>query len=243
MSTILDLYQSDALLWLEFGGIYTDAAGNKVVDNLALRGDAPKTVTCGAGAACPTQLAGRRGVVFAGAQWIDCGLIDRFERTDAFTLVVVTSTTADQSLLMYMATADAAASPVRGVQFYTYLGNRVYIDMFSTPTTNSVSLYGTGGVTTRAINSVCVTHSGGSNAASVLGYFNGVAAAKTVSADTLSATIKNGKPWLLGARYNGAAKAQPYIGTMHFAAIFPLAASAIQIQNLHKCVMRRINLP
>jgi hypothetical protein len=88
-----------------------------------------------------------------------------------------------------------------------------------------------------------MTYGGASTAASVQTYVNATALAKTVSADTLSATIKNGKPWLIGARYNGAAKAQPYSGTMYFAAIFPLAASAIQIANLHKRVLRRVNLP
>ena len=241
MSTILELYPSDGLLWLEFGGIYTDSAGNKVIDNLATRGDAPAKVTCGAGAACPTQLSGKRGVVFAGAQWIDCGLIDRFERTDSFTLVAVTS--AITSTSGDIISSIDAAQTLKGVGLITEVPALICCYAISALGTVYMCKF----KTLRAhkqVNCYAATHSGTSTVAGLTIYGNGMDLGAAVDFDGLaSGTIKNGKPFLLGTRHNGASKTAFLTGTMNFAAIFPLAASAIQVANLTKRVMRRINLP
>ena len=94
MATVLEVNPSDALLWLEFGGQYTGSDGKRRIDNLATRADAPANVLCGDGitsSTFPTQLTDRRGVSFDGYKYIDTGIVDRFERTDKFTLFVASA--------------------------------------------------------------------------------------------------------------------------------------------------------
>lgn len=240
MATIKELFPSDSLLWLEFGGIYTDSAGNKVIDNLATRGDAPARVTCGAGAACPTQLSGRRGVVFAGAQYIDCGLIDRFERTDAFTLFVLVQA-ATAASVEFISSQDEAQGN-RGIALAAY-SRQTYAYITSTYWTNMLLRNTTAGYYNRTVDCIAMTYTGSSALTGVNLYINGNTTGHGVEINNLSATIKSGKPFILGARHNGAGKSTQYTGNMHFAAIFPLAASQLQLQNLHKRVLKRINLP
>lgn len=239
MATTLELFPSDALLWLEFGGIYTDSAGNRVIDNLSTRGDAPARVTCGAGAACPTQLSGRRGIVFAGAQWIDCGLVDPFERTDRFTLFACMSgaTSTDSHILSSMDQAQTSRGISLNVRSATVLAGELV------NTTGNLLRLATSGTNMRIVQNIAMTYGGTSLAANSAFYVNGTVSNATAIGDTLSATVKSGKSFLLGARHNGTNKSTFLTGTMHFAAIFPLAASPLQIANLHKRVMRRIQLP
>lgn len=241
MASVLELYPSDALLWLEFGGIYTDSAGNRCIDNLALRGDAPARVTCGAGAACPTQLSGRRGVSFDGGDYIDCGLVDRFERTDRFTLFTVSQVATASASSILISNGDEANS-YRGVHLFSDVNESLGVYVINTIVTNRISATATTLNTLRQLTSACVTYDGTSTSAGTLLYSGGVPMAATYG-NNLSSTILSGKPFLLGARHNGASKIAFITGTMHFAAIFPLAASPLQIANLHKRVMRRINLP
>ena len=112
MATTLEVYPSDSLLWLEFGGQYVNSAGKVVIDNLATRGDAPTTVLCGDGTTASTipAQATKRGVVFTGTQWIDTGIIDPFERTSKFTLFCVAKSTNNASSVSTIASMDADQS-------------------------------------------------------------------------------------------------------------------------------------
>lgn len=250
MATIKEIFASDALLWLEFGGQYTDSSGKRVIDNLAQRGDAPKTVQCGNGVTSttfPTQLAGKRGVSFDGGDWIDCGLIDRFERTDAFTLFIVTTmNTAATGYHAFFESMDQAQS-YRGINFGQFPSSDFTFNIISTYPTNVISgsvSAATLGASARTTSSKALVCTGNSLVSGCTMYQDAKAFAPAVGSNTLSSTIKNGKPILIGGRHNGAVIITNMLfGTVHFAAIFPLAATALQIQNLHKRVMRRINLP
>lgn len=242
MATTLEVFPSDALLWLEFGGIYTDSAGLRVIDNLATRGDASATVTCGDGttaATIPAQASGKRGIVLAGTQYIDCGLIDRFERTDAFTLFTVTSniTSASGDII---STIDAG-NVARGAAVAFTAPNTVNIHLINDVGSKYISVNAV--IAPKAILSICCTYDGSSTAAGVRAYVNGESKTLTIAQNTLTATIKSGKPFILGARHWGSSKTQFLTGNMYFAAIFPLVATATQVNSLHKRVMRRINLP
>jgi hypothetical protein len=232
-------------LYVEFDDIIVQKYVS-VIDNLAERGDAPKLVTCGDGITASTivqQVPDKRGVVFAGTQYINTGIIDRFERTDAFTLFVVAKATAGSAASDFFSSMDAAqgyrgigigASATQGITGYVL---SVASSSECNKAINPIGLL-------RSITSLAVTNNGSSTRAGFLVYANGaLGKVLGVGKDTLSTTVKNGKPFILGADHNGAGKTLFFNGTMHFAAIFPLAATAIQVQNLTKGVLRRINLP
>ena len=218
----------------------------RVIDNLAQRADAPKTVTCGNGVTSttfPTQLAEKRGVSFDGGDYIDCGLIDRFERTDAFTIIAVVSNMSSNAGRII--TTWDTAQDYKGICFgnttninQVYILNKLvgikYIGVSHTPYATITSA--------GSLHSRAMTYSGSSTAAGVSLYHNGGTVTKAVGSDTLDATIKSGNPILIGGQTTSGVKSGQFTGNMHFIGLFPFAASPLQISNLHKRVLKRINL-
>jgi hypothetical protein len=235
-----DVDQRYALFWSEFRTRF-DVAGSRKVENMGKWPGAPKYATMGDGTTAntiPSQLVGRHGIALTGTQYVDTGIVDPFERTDRFSLFVVTSGIAGSCDII--GTADHA-NAVRGIIlqlslsdtniFYainTYAGNK-YISV-SAPNTNS-----------KPVTSLCGTYNGSSLAAGSSIYKDGSLRTLTVAKDTLDATIKSGKSFLLGARHNGAAKSAFLTGNIHFAAIFPWELTAQQVQYLDRLCKTRIN--
>lgn len=241
MSTVKLVSPKDALLWLEYGGQYVNGAGKRVIDNLAERGDAPSTVLCGDGSTANTIPAqGNKRIVLDGTQYVDTGLVDVFERTDSFTLFVVSAQTSIAAAADMISSLDQNQS-YRGIGLSSNADVR-YVYLINTIATNAVNVYNSTGFT-RATASTCLSYSGSSAKAGCAYYVNGSLGSLVTSTDNLSATLKNGKPFLIGARHNATNKTALMTGTVHFTAIFPFALSPLQVANLHKYVMRRINQP
>ena len=244
MATTKEVFPSDAILWLEFGGQYVNGAGKTVIDNLATMGNAVKTVMCGDGTTAntiPAQIAGKRGLYFDGnSNYLDTGIIDPFDRTDKFTMFFVAACNYPEAIEMYAANADQAGSPIIGIHFFQYL-KKMYVEIISSPS-SQIKLSQTTGAS-RNVISQCFTYNGSSLASGILVYTGGVLTTNTVTSNNLTTTIKNGKSLLIGTKYDGALRPNKFSGNMHFAAIFPLALSQLQVSNLHKKVIKRINLP
>ncbi len=244
MATTKEVFPSDAILWLEFGGQYVNGAGKTVIDNLATMGNAVKTVQCGDGTTAstfPTQLVGKRGLSFDGGDYIDTGIVDPFERTDKFSLFVAVSLQSVATIGSYLSTSDTAQSN-KGIFTYPYSNNKkMYVFLTSQSTTNEIDYYINCNL--QSFNTFCVTSSGSSLASGIKVYDNAIVGGSSGGTDNLTSTIKNGKPFLLGARHNGVSKTTFYTGNIYFAAIFPRELTPLQVSNLHKKVMKRINLP
>ena len=245
MATTKEVFPSDAILWLEFGGQYVNGAGKTVIDNLATMGNAVKTVMCGDGTTSttfPTQLVGKRGCSFDGGDYIDTGIIDPFERTDKFSIFVVYyRSTIDATTLIGTCDLD---QDFKGIIIQEFDGNSpVSFQAAESYSSSHVTLVKTP-ITNRLINSYAVVNNNALRNSAISIYINTVIQTKTVFSDTLtSGSIKNGKPFILGARHYGTVKQLFFIGNIYFAAIFPLALSQLQVSNLHKKVIKRINLP
>jgi hypothetical protein len=190
--------------------------------------------------AIPAQLVGRHGVSLAGAQYVDTGIVDAFERTDRFTLFCVTSQVSSIYGQM-IATADQAQD-YKGFYLANESLNTVAVYMFYNSGVNYIQKYKASTVIQRAHHSFALTVDGTSTAAGVRLYDNSKLLALTTVKDTLSTgTIKNGKPILIGARHNGAAKAAFLTGNLHDAFIFPWELTAQQVQYLHRQCLLDIN--
>lgn len=217
--SLADVCCQKALLWYE-GGPQFDVNGVQKTANLGCAPGAPKLLTIGDGTTAstfPTQLVGKHGVSFDGGDYIDTGIVDPFERTDAFTLVVVIS---GVGAVCDVIGSVNAADANRGINLVLN-NNNTCIPYFINQTSNNTYAAVIASVTTRATNAIAVTYTGTSSASGIKVYVNGESKSLSVSMDGLVGTVKSGKPFLLGVRHNGADKNRFMTGTMHFAAIFP----------------------
>ena len=242
MTTVQAIQPKDALLWLELDSQYTDGSGNRVIKNYGTYPGAPATVKCGDGTTSstfPTQLSGRHGVSFDGGDYIDTGIVDPFERTDKFSIFILFSFSGSSG---YIATTYDIAQDGKGISQYLSSANNLGLRIQSS-SSNLIGIGGTNFLIPNMYTTLATTYSGSSIAAGVSNYINGTLLSGTTSNDNLTATIKNGKSFLLGARHNGVNKATFMTGTMHFAAIFPYELTPAQVAYLHHRAITTINLP
>lgn len=238
--SLADVCPEKALLWAEFRTQY-DLAGVRVTDNLGRAVGAPKTLQLGDGTTAstfPTQLVGRRGFSFDGGDYVDTGIIDPFERTDRFTLFVVTSAMTSingQILVTYDSVLNSGIRIINNgantISIYIQDGG-YYIHKYNA------------GVVTPAVSTIALTSNGSSTAAGISTYYNNIPGLFLTANDILtSGTIKNGKSFLIGARHNGAGKIAFLTGNVHAVFVFPWELAAQQVQYLHRYCVTRINQP
>lgn len=240
--SIADVSPNSALLWAEFRTQF-DVNGVRKCENLATAPGAPKLLTMGDGytaSTIPAQLVGRHGVALTGTQYIDTGIVDPFLQTQPFTLVICVYARQTNGTSALLATTDQAQS-FKGINlvFYQY---GITMSMLNTVGGNYIQknftdVYGVGPIHKLII----CCYSGSSTAADISISINSTSLTGTSVSDTLTGTIKNSKPLLLGARYNGTAKTGFLTGEIRFAAIFPWELSANQGQYLDRLCKTRIN--
>lgn len=222
------------------------------IDNLATRGDAPQVVVCGDGTTAntiPGQASGKRGVVFdASTKYIDTSLLYPTLRSQQFTVFALIglygqafwgmcgTRAGDGSALGFDIQLGTAATTTITTLFSNDASANKYLQAQSVLPTNLVAA--SGGV---QLVSVAVTYNGTGVAAGIKHYANGSELAKSTLMDSLGANdFASPNAFRIGKRASlgGAAVRQD----MYAFALFPMLASQLQIQNLHKSVMRRINL-
>ena len=232
--SLADVSPSKALLWCNFSTQF-DVNSVRCCENLGRAPGAPRLLTMGAGsgASMPTQLAGRHGISLNGAQYVDTGIIDPFERTDRFTLFAYASAVTTGGDLI---SSGDDAQNIRGIVL-TASGTQ-YGYLINTDASNILSLRSVSVYNTVESKSYALTYGGSSANAAV--YLKGSVATIT-TADTLSATVKSGKPFLIGARHNGVNKSERIVGVVHNAMIFPWELTAQQVQYLHRYCLTNIN--
>lgn len=212
----------------------------RVTENLGRYPGAPRLLTMGDGSTAntiPSQRVGAHGIVLGGTQYVDTGIVDVFERTDRFTLFVMESGVGAGCYLL--STEDQAQSN-RGISITAGQAGRDFL---------LTSAWATNAILNRhliEIGKVVVSHSftydGSSLASGLKAYANGSAVTYTSTTfNNLTATIKNGKPFLIGARHNGSAKSALTTGNIHNVYVFPWELSQQQIQHLHRQCMLDVN--
>jgi hypothetical protein len=187
----------------------------------------------------PTQLTGRHGISLAGAQYVDTGIIDPFERTDRFTLfAAISGAGAAATNGTILCSWDTAS--YRGINWGSnidlnqlvlttdLLGNKYVSVQHTVP--------GYGSFHTRA-----ATYSGTSTAAGVALYEHGALVTPTIAKDTLDGTIKGGNSFLIGGRRASGVKSGRLVGNVHNIFIFPWELTAQQVQYLHRYCLNNIN--
>jgi hypothetical protein len=235
------LYQcvcpENALLWTRFATQF-DVNGARKCENLGRYPGAPRLLTMGDGVnAIPAQLVGRHGVSLAGAQYVDTGIVDPFERTQPFTLFVMES---GVGAGCYLISTEDQAQSNRGISITAGQAGRDFL-IVSTWATNAILNRATTEIGRISV-SHCFTYDGSSSAAGAKVYINGSSLTYNSTAfNNLSATIKNGKSFLIGARHNGAVKSALTTGNLHDAFIFPWELTAQQIQHLYRQCLLDIN--
>ena len=119
--SLADVSPSKALLWCNFATQF-DVNGVRKCANLATAPGAPRLLTMGDGSTAntiPAQRVGAHGIVLAGTQYVDTGIVDPFERTDRFTLFVAKTGNVSAAGDL-ISTRDTAQSD-RGISLDIYL--------------------------------------------------------------------------------------------------------------------------
>jgi hypothetical protein len=232
-----DVNPANAYGWYEFR-TQIDINGSRKVENLARHPLAPRYATLGDGATSttfPSQLIGRHGLVFDGGDYVDLGLTDVFERTNAFTLFVCCQINPANTYALI--SCEDVAQAYRGIGM--------------TVTSNLIALSITNGAGNQAqviapavgnsLSTFCATYDGSSSTSGMRLYRDGRALTVTSTANTLTQTVKSGKPFLVGARHNGAARNIQAVCSMPMAAVIPSEYTPQQVLDLHRRAMTRIN--
>lgn len=224
----------------------------KVVDNLAEMGGAPAYVTAGDGfttSAIPTQMSNKRGVIFdSPSKYLDTGLKYPTLRTQQFSVFALVSLygqsfwgmcgtrSGDASAIGFDVQLGTGATTALTTLFSYDAATNKYLQLQSIL---PASLIATAGGS--ALMSIAVTHNGSGVAAGVQHYANGFPIAKTTLLDALGTndfaspyTFKIGRRVASG----GASVRQDLLAFM----LLPKVMSPIQVQNLHRYVMSRINI-
>lgn len=223
------------------GKIYIDDIAivplERVIENKGKAPGAIRLAKLGTGTACPQPIPGKRGLKFDGGDFVDTLLLDPFERTDKFTLFVVTSEVVGAAHDLISTIDKSKTYQGIGLQLLTYY--RVYV--INNYNTNRAEAYNVD-LRTNGASSICGTYDGSSLSVGCNLYVNGAKIVTGSAASTLSATVKNGHTLLLGASYDGAAKYNLFTGNIHFAAVFPWELSPRQIRHLDRLVRYRLNV-
>ena len=240
-----DVNPNNALLWAEFRTQYI-YNGLSVTDNLGRYPGAPKTLLMGDGTTAstiPAQIAGKKGFNFAGSQYVDTGIIDPFERTDKFSIFVFYSKYGSSNA--FILGNNDAAQDNKGIGFYFHgtslLTSERTLVFANKWDTNMI--YTSNFCNQNLFNSFGITSNGSSTTAGINLYSDGINTSQTAQVNALTASVKNGKPFLLAARHNGSSKTSISGCNIHFVVIFPWDLTPQQIQYLDRLVRTKINQP
>lgn len=166
--------------------------GVSVMPNHGRAAGAPAWLTLGDGTTAttfPTPLAGW-GASFDGGDYVNTGVVDRYERTGQF------------SLYWY---GEKRPADVFGIIGNSSSSHGILLEENSGNTrvrlvgSNGTLIQNTGQATSRVARSFALTFSG--SAASIKHYINGSLVASTTGINNLNASIKNGCPWALSTTY------------------------------------------
>lgn len=195
--------------------------GINVMPNHGKAGGAPTWLRLGDGTTAttfPTPLAGF-GASFTGTQYVDTGVVDRYERTDQFSLYFYgfLRTRTQQVISSMLGTNN-----YRGIAL-EQIATRIYHWNSSQFFTSNANLfYANASAAFAQTKSICVTYAGvPNNVASSAIYSNGSLLTVVKAGDTISDSVKSGQQFVLGARSNSAsARESQIIGTAYAFGIF-----------------------
>jgi hypothetical protein len=199
--------------------------------NLGQAAGAPRYCVLGDGSTAGTipvpNASGRFGASFTGTQYVNTGIVDRYDWTSQFSLycVLVCKPTAlykdmissydfglGTGILFRNSGANIPSLYLSGATFKQYAATSAFLQP-------SMSIVGTStGKLYVGSNSVAVTTSG-----------------------SVSGSLKNGKPFLVGSSKNGATAVETLTGTIYAAGIFDGLLTPISIAELDTLVRSKIN--
>jgi len=197
-------------------------------------------------------MVGTRGVSLDGAaQYVDLGLVDTFERDDAFSVMCACTVpdwqTAGRPTDVIWAWEDINQAN-RGAQLF------IWDPDADGPWEYEARLVSTIGVSEIRVQydsayqagfrTVAITYDGSSTAAGLRLFENTIELSRNVVSDTLAGTILSGKSFLYGARWNAAAIWNfCAMSRSSFFGVFPWELSQAQIQWLHERCVREVMTP
>jgi hypothetical protein len=227
--------------------VYLDYQNARLIDNLAERADAPRVVKCGDGITSttfPTQLSGRRGVSFDGGDYIDIGNINYIIPTKSFTINCLVNNQNLYGNTVFLA-GDYDSSTIKGWFISFTSDNKVTLIMAE----NASNIFYYGAPTSTKFPNggglVSVTYNGSTSNPIMLFYNDGVYLPSSSGKFGTPISTLSGRNSLLGARWNSTTieRQLPANSSIKYFSILPFAASPLQIKNLHRRVLKRINLP
>lgn len=174
--------------------------GVSVMPNHGQAGGAPAWLTLGDGTTAtkfPTPLANGYGATFDGGDYVDCGSIDRYERTNQFSIYFFGRVGSAPN--QWIANTVNAAADFKGIFIYTDAPNRFECNVCSAYTPGTRCARNT--PNNLHASSYVFAYSGNA----ITSYTNGILSGTNVIAGLTSGTILTGKQMRLGARTDGSA--------------------------------------
>jgi hypothetical protein len=206
--------------------------------NLGQAAGAPRYCVLGDGSTAGTipvpNASGRFGASFTGTQYVNTGIVDRYEWNQQFSLYIYGSAKiSDATILSAFNTATSTGWYVRmksaggtRVALYSGVGAADFIE---------------GAFQLVPANSYVWTWPGTDAAAGCKGYVGGKNVALSVASDTRSGTVKTGKSILLGTNWNGAGVvATGTSGTIYACGVFDGLLTPSSISELDTLVRSKI---
>lgn len=189
------------------------------------------TATANVGITASPFLANTYSMQFDGVNdYIDLGNILNFERTDAFSISAWCYFDATGTMSIFSKLENTA--PFRGYSLFQSSTSvlNFYLTNDNSPS-NRIAVYANlPSPTTSAWKHIIVTYDGSSNASGVNFYVNGSVLSKTISIDTLSATIITSTNANIGAR---AGASEFFNGKIDEVAIWNTALSSDAVQEIY----------
>lgn len=166
-------------------------------------------------------------------EWVSIGHLTAFdfERTDAFSFSLWIKTTA--SAMSYSLIAKQGWNYTAVPGYFVRMRSSGKPEVFYVNgASNQINVKTTtlGGLNDGSWHHLAVTYDGSSNASGIAFYIDGVAAATTIVADTLSGTIKNTKAFSIGAL---AGEDFWFLGKLDDVSVWNCALSQMDVNNIY----------
>lgn len=216
--------------YVEFDDIQVIQA-RTVIPNLGKAGGAPAFLTCGDGSTTttfPSPLAGF-GATFDGGDYINTGIVDRYEWSDQFSLYILGRVKSGDVMLLSAYNGNAS------VQTGIYLRNTTTNRLALCSNANSDIAY-TSSILNNTIETIVWNWLGTTSSTGCSFYKNTKSVSISSLSDARNGSVKSGKPFLIGASWDNTSIVQPITGTIYAAGVFDGLLSPRDINILDKLV-------